>query len=244
MSLILRTGESSQRCDLECDESSALSLRWLKEKGRSEWDVSATHILQNANELSPLRPEEHRVISHAILQHQLLFHPDTSRTITLALDASRMRILHPVAIEIFDGWALAWLREDTGRVSLEVTTITKRQWLDSSFVQPERRRVAEVWTSLDPHALRCAAPAIAPLGDGFAVAWREERGPVPGVYMQTLSAIGLIEGREIRVSTRGVAVEKFAPVLASHDRVEWACAYVERYEETLCVRLATLMRQE
>lgn len=175
-------------------------------------------------------------------QHEIDFHPDDSRVLTVSLDAPRMKLVHPTCTEIGQGWALAWLRIDTGRVSLEVTTITYEQWANPRFTQPERRRVAEVWTALDAIALSVAAPTITAHGEGFLVAWREQRGPVPSVYLQALDGVGRIAEKELRVSTRGVAADAVRPALASNKRNEWACAFGETVGGVERVRLATAMQ--
>jgi hypothetical protein len=174
-------------------------------------------------------------------QHQIVFRPQASadHSLTLSLDSERMKALHPTAVETASGWALAWLREDTGRVSLEVATISHAQWLDhGARGKIERRRVAEVWTALDPASLALAAPSIASVGDRFAIVWREHRGPVPSVYLKTLNAVGMIEGPELRVSSRGVPAERIAPVIASRPNGDWACVFSEIRDGVSTVCLA------
>ncbi len=141
--------------------------------------------------------------------------------VDLPSENSRMRLLAPTACRIEGGWLAAWLREDTGRVSLEVGVSVRGV--------VERRRVAEVWTALDPRALAVAAPRIAPRrGGGVWLAWREERGPKAGVYLKALDASGRADGAEVRVSTRGLVAEAVAPALCVDPSGRWWCAFAER----------------
>jgi hypothetical protein len=149
----------------------------------------------------------------------------------ITLESPRVRVFAPTACRTEGGWLAAWLREDTGRVSLEVAAPVRGGI--------ERRRVAEVWTALDPKALAAAAPCMAPRrGGGVWLAWREERGPKAAVYLKGLDASGRAEGDEVRVSTRGEAAEPVAPALAVDPRGRWLCAFAERRGSVARVSLA------
>jgi hypothetical protein len=161
--------------------------------------------------------------------------------VEIALENSRVRAHEPVACRTGGRWMAAWLREDTGRVSLEVATVTNH----TGRPAVERRRVAEVWTATHAKALAVAQPTIAPRpGGGLWIAWREERGPLAAVYLRALDADGRADGSEVRVSSRGLAADPVAPALTVDPSGRWACAFSERRAAGPTVCLARLLRAD
>jgi hypothetical protein len=116
-----------------------------------------------------------------------------------------------------DGWACAFVGEDTGKLSLYV----------SRAHRPTVRQ-ADVWAPLAcPGA---SAPALCASGDGLLLAWREERGPRPAVYLRVLDRDAHRRAAEVRVSTRGMVALAGRVGLAARAGEGWACAYAERRE--------------
>ncbi|MDP3276233.1 MAG: hypothetical protein Q8Q09_13620 [Deltaproteobacteria bacterium] len=153
-----------------------------------------------------------------------------AHTTRFALESTRIRAIHPAVCAVNGRWFAAWLREDLGRVSIEVATLHKGR--------VERRRVAEVWTSLDPVELALAAPQIASRPNGGVwLAWRESRGNLPAIYLRALDPLGRHDGPEHRLSTRGVAAANTRFALASNHRGGWACLFAEPREnlQTVCL---------
>jgi hypothetical protein len=114
-------------------------------------------------------------------------------------------------------WLAVWVSEDTGRFSLCVA---------SAF--GTTMRVAEVWAPLDrPWS---SAPALALRGgEGAWLAWREERGPRPGVYARGLDRVGRRVGEELRVSDRASRAAPGRVGLAAGAE-RWCGAYAEETE--------------
>lgn len=118
-----------------------------------------------------------------------------------------------------DGWACAWIGEDTGRLIMYVARVGGRSV-----------KVAEVWAPIDrPEA---SAPALCERNEGgLLLAWREERGPQPAVYLRPLDRNGHRDGSEVRVSTRGAVAMPGKVGLAALPERQWVCAYAERRAE-------------
>lgn len=115
-------------------------------------------------------------------------------------------------------WACAFVGEDTGKLSMFVART------DGSVV-----RQADVWAPLTrPSA---SAPSLCASDDGLLIAWREERGPKPAVYLRPLDREAHRRAMELRVSTRGMVALAGRVGLASRADGGWCCAYAERREQ-------------